>query len=859
MSAKERVLLPADVCPKRYQLTLRPDLRNLSFSGAETVEVEVRTATDRIVLHAAELEIRSAVLEQDGVSMAPERIELNEGDETVSVLLGRPLKPGSARLSFDFAGQLNDKLRGFYRAVYSVGGEQRVMAVTQFEPTSARRAFPCWDEPALKAVFDVTLVVPRDRLAISNMPPESTGEGPDGLKTVRFAPTPVMSTYLLAFIVGEFDWVEEQTQEGVPIRVYTPVGQREQGRFALAAACRTLSFFEQYFAIPYPLPKLDMIALPDFEAGAMENFGAVTYRETMILVDPEESSAATRQTVAIVVAHEIAHMWFGDVTSPSWWRDLWLNEGFASWAGNMAVHDLFPDWDMWTQFVAGDFSSGLGLDALENSHPVEVEVYDARQINEIFDAISYSKGASVIRMLAAFLGRETFRRGLQRYLKRHEFANATTEDLWHALEEESGQPVKQMMDTWTKQTGYPLVSVDMEQDELKLRQTRFSLNRTPDREAARRWSIPLGIRAEGAEDAYHVLEGDSATVPVSGTRGGWVKLNPDQTGFFRTNYSAALWERLEAAVATGELSATDRLGLESDAFAMARAGYIETPRALALASAYRQETDYTVWSDLSKNLGICDSLLCGQPAHEAFRTYAAQLHYPAFERLGWVSRRGEDHLTTLLRAKLIEALVRYGHPSVVAEALRRFDRDARGASMIEPDLRSAVYAAVVAHRGVDGYEAVLDIYRKASLHEEKVRALRVLGASSEPSLVLRALDFALSDEVRGQDTPLAVTGVSTNPLGREAAWDFLRDNWDELDARYGEGFIIARIVADTTANFHTLDRAEEVETFFALHPAPSADRAVRQSVERIRVNARWLLRDGKSIEGWLEAFRPDRG
>ena len=858
MAEQERVLLPGEVAPKRYDLTLKPDLRRFTFDGSESVDVEVKAPTRRVVLHATELEIHSAALERDGVSREPESIEANEEEETVAFVFSEPLEPGPARLDIEFTGQLNDRMHGFYRSVYHVDGEERIMAVTQFEATDARRAFPCWDEPAQKAVFAVTLVVPEDRVAVSNMPPSGIETGDDGLKTVRFAETPIMSTYLLAFVVGEFDYVETETEEGVTVRVYTPLGRGEQGRFALDVAARTLSFFHGYFGIAYPLPKMDLLAIPDFAAGAMENWGAVTYRETAILVDPEESSAGTRQRVAIIVAHELAHQWFGNLVTMEWWTHLWLNEGFASWIEFMAVDHLFPEWEMWTQFVYSDFGRALSLDGLKSSHPIEIEVRDPKQISEIFDGISYSKGASVIRMLAAYLGAGTFRTGLQRYLGRHQYANATTEDLWQALAEESGKPVKRIMDTWTKQTGYPLLSVDTSQGEVELRQTRFFLSGVPDRDDASRWSVPLSIRAEGAEDTFRVFEDERTTVATSVGRGGWLKLNPDQTGFYRSNYSAELWDRLGAAVAAGGLaSATDRLGLQNDAFALARAGYLDPSRPLALAPAYRKETDYTVWADLSENLRAYDILLSQQSCHESFRAYARSLYQTIHASLGWDARPGESHLDKLLRPMVIGLLGRYGDPQVNAEALRRFDTGNREGTPVAPDLRAAVYGQVVESRGAEGYEAVLRVYREAELHEEKNRCLRALGCSADPDLLRRTLEFSLSDEVRGQDTPLAVAGVAVNPLGRDMAWDFLREKWAEFDRRYGQGtFIIARIISITTEDFTTLEKAGEVEAFFEAHPAPAAARTVRQSLERIRSNALWLERDGEAIAKWLDAFEP---
>ncbi len=858
MAEQERVLLPDDVCPERYDITLRPDLERFTFGGSETVTIDVRSATRRIVLHATELELHSVALERDGASFVPERIETDDEEETVAFVFDGPLEPGPARLRIEFTGQLNDKMHGFYRGVYHVDGEQRIMAVTQFEATDARRAFPCWDEPARKAVFAVTLVVPEDRVAVSNMPPGEVTLGDDGLKTVRFAETPVMSTYLLAFVVGEFDYVETRTAEGVTVRVYTPLGRQEQGRFALDVAARTLSFFHGYFGIAYPLPKMDLLAIPDFAAGAMENWGAVTYRETAILVDPEESSAGTRQRVAIIVAHELAHQWFGNLVTMEWWTHLWLNEGFASWIEFMAVDHLFPEWDMWTQFVYTDLGRAFSLDGLKSSHPIEVEVRSPKQISEIFDGISYSKGASVIRMLAAFLGAETFRRGLQRYLERHQYGNATTEDLWQALAEESGQPVKRIMDTWTKQTGYPLLTVDAAGGEVALRQTRFFLSGVPDRSDPSRWSVPVGIRSEGTPDTFQVFEGERAKMEAGGGRAGWLKLNPDQTGFYRSNYSAGLWDRLGAAVEARELaSARDRLGLQNDAFALARAGYLDPCRPLALAPAYRNETDYTVWADLSENLRAYDVLLSNQPYHDSFRSFARSLYQPIYGSLGWDVRPGESHLTRLLRPLVIGILARYADPVVAEEALRRFDEGRRAGTPVAPDVRGAVYGQVVERRGAEGYDAVLRVYREADLHEEKNRCLRALGCSADKDLLRRTLKFSLSDEVRGQDTPLAVAGVATNPLGRDLAWDFLRENWQEFDARYGQGgFIIARIVSIATEDFTTLEKAAEVEAFFESHPAPAATRTIRQSLERIRSNALWLERDGDVIAGWLGAYSP---
>ena len=855
MLEQERVLLPSAVRPERYHVRLAPDLVNCTFSGSERVSLAVKSATMRIVLHATELEFQSVGLLQNGKESKPERIELDEKEETAAFVFAEPVSTGDATLMVEFTGKLNDQMRGFYRSAYRLAGEERVMAVTQFESTDARRAFPCWDEPAVKAVFEVTLVVPQDRVAISNMPAEHTEVCDSGQKVVRFGATPVMSTYLLAFIVGELDAIETQTKEGVTVRVYTPVGKQEQGRFALGVAARTLSFFEEYFAIPYPLPKMDLIAIPDFAAGAMENWGAVTYRETAILVDAEHSSAATRQRVAIIIAHELAHQWFGNLVTMEWWTHLWLNEGFASWIEYLAVDHLFPEWEIWTQFVFSDFGRALSLDSLKHSHPIEVEVHHPSEISEIFDAISYSKGASVIRMLATYLGEDDFRRGLQVYLGRHQYGNASTEDLWQALAEESGKPVKEIMDTWTKQSGYPVLSVSSTGGSLELSQTRFFLSGKQDKADSSQWSVPVSVSDANSElKTSALLAGETLVLPMSVGQHGWIKVNPGQAGFYRTNYSAFLWDRLTIAIEGGVLSATDRLGLESDAFALTRAGYLSTTRALSLAAAYKNEFDFTVWADLSTNLHAYDSLLASEPYYELFRGFARDLYRPVYGKVGWEAGPDESHLTTMLRPMVIGVLGHYGDTEVATEACRRFDAVSREDGGLPPDLRSALYSLVVDSRGSEGYAEVLELFRSAELHEEKTRCLRALGYSRDPHLLQQTLELSLSSEVRPQDTPFVVAGVAGNRFGRELAWQFVQDQWAEFDRRYGKGgFLIARILAVTTENFTTLEKAAEVEAFFEAHPAPAAERTIRQSTERIRSNALWLERDREGIHDWLKA------
>ncbi len=854
-SEQERVLLPDSVRPSKYRVTLRPDLTKCTFSGAVEIDLEIKKSTSQIVLHAAELELKSARLQQKNATKNSSKILLDDKAETATLEFGESLPTGPATLDIEFTGTLNDQMRGFYRSEYVVGDEKRIMATTQFEATDARRAFPCWDEPAIKATFEATLEVPEDRVAISNMPIVESKTAPGGIKAVRFAESPIMSTYLLAFIVGEFDHVEQKTKEGVVVRVYTPLGKKDQGRFALDVASRTLSFFDDYFGIPYPLPKMDLIAIADFAAGAMENWGAVTYRETAILVDPDQSSEATRQRVAVVIAHELAHQWFGNLVTMEWWTHLWLNEGFASWIEYLAVDKLFPEWQMWTQFVYSDLSRALDLDGLENTHPIEVEVKDPNEISEIFDAISYSKGSSVIRMLAGYLGEETFRRGLHDYLKRHQYNNATTEDLWRALGEASGKPVKEIMDTWTKQGGYPVLSVEEKSGSLLLNQARFFLSGIPRKEKdTTQWQIPVGVAgADLAIEASTLLGTPSGQVKLTEQKKGWLKVNNGQTGYYRVKYSPGLMSGLSHAVESMELSPEDRLGLENDAFALARAGLLSTEHALDLAVAYKNETDYTVWADLSAGLDELDALLWGDACYENFEAFARHLYEGLAGRIGWDKKSGESHLTTLLRSLVISVLGGYGDTKTIDEAKKRFHDLQRNPKTLPPDLRFPVYRLYVGNGDKGAYEAVLDLFRKADLHEERLRCLRALGYSQDKDLLQRTLELSLSSEVRAQDTPLLVGSVAANGLGRDLAWEFLKGQWAEFDRRYGKGgFLLGRVISSTTVNFHSEEKAKEVEEFFHAHPVPAAERTIRQSVERIHSNHLWLKRDAAVIRQWLE-------
>jgi puromycin-sensitive aminopeptidase len=860
-------LLPAEVRPVAYRISLAPDLTAFTFAGEETIDVEVSQATSQIVLNAAELEIHEAHVLREGHRIPAQSIATDAEQETATLTFAAPLPTGTIQLVMRFSGILNDKLRGFYRSEYSLpDGSKRMMATSQFEAPDARRAFPCWDEPAHKATFDISLVIPADLTAISNMPIVSDTPQASGTKLVRFAESPIMSTYLLAIMVGEFESVAGQA-EGTQVRVWTTPGKKEQGRFALEVACRLLSFYNTYFGIPYPLPKLDLIAIPDFAAGAMENWGAITYREVALLVDPAHSSAATKQRVAIIIAHEIAHMWFGNLVTMAWWNDLWLNEGFASWIEYKAVDHLFPEWEMWTQFLFADSGPAMSLDGLRNTHPIEAEVKTPHDINELFDAISYSKGAAIIRMLEQFLGEETFRRGLAHYLSSHEYGNARTEDLWDALAHVSGKPVKAIMDTWTKQPGYPYLHVDEEPPQnghpvLSLVQRRFFLDHDPalDSQDTSLWRIPVGVKSAAADTPHFtMMERREATVrlptPSSAGNGSpWIIVNAGRPGFFRVNYSAEMWDRLRPAIESKALPTADRLGLESDAFALMRAGYLPATQFLALASAYTAEREYPVWSDLAGSLGWLANLLAGELFEPQLKAFARDLLRPIVAHLGWEPKPQESHLEALLRGMVLHEIGHYDEATVIAEARARFDRYVRDPQAVHPDLRSTVLNLAAYGGDRSTYETLREVERRATLQEEKLRALGALTHFQQPDLLRDALDLSLSPAVRSQDSIRVVAGVGGNPHGRELAWEFVKAHWEEFDRRYGGGgFLLMRLIEAVTSQFATLAKEREIAEFFLTHPAPSAARTLQQCLERIRINTRWLANNRLELTAWYKA------
>lgn len=857
--------LPAHVVPINYDITLKPQLEKFTFSGIEIIDVQVKEPTAKIVLNAFDVNIENVSYQSEVSGNADalqcERIDSSPENETATFHFASQIPLGNGKLTLKFSGELNDKLKGFYRAKYQgPSGDTRYMATTQFEATDARRAFPCWDEPALKATFDISIIAPKDRVVLSNMNVISdvAYAEDENLKLVKFAKTPIMSTYLVAFVIGEFDYVEDTTVDGVKVRVYTPVGKSEQGEFSLKVATKVLPYYKDYFKVEYPLPKMDLICVPDFAGGAMENWGLILYRTTCLLVDPKNTSSRLKQYVALVVGHEIAHQWFGNLVTMEWWTHLWLNEGFASWIEFLCVDYLFPEYDIWTQFATETYIQALELDALKNSHPIEIPVGHPSEVDEIFDNISYNKGAAVIRMLHSYIGDHDFRKGMNHYLTKHKYGNTFTEDLWDSLEYGSGKPVRKIMSTWTRQMGYPVIKVAVKQDGpsskiLSLTQERFFADGSKGDESS--WLVPISfsssVNPKVAVKSV-VMEDTTLDVTFNGVNPDqWIKLNPGTVGYFRCQYPPEMLDQFLIGIKDLTLPPLDRLGLLDDVFALVQAGQSSTVDVLKLMESFVNETNYTVWSAICSNLGRLSSLVSHTDFHPLFKAYGRHVVSGIARKLGWDPKPGEGHLDAMLRSLVLARMGLFGDEDVIAEAKRRFADHVTGTNLLPADLRTPVYHTVLSVGDEKTYETILKLYREADMQEEKDRLSRAMGSLRDKRLLSKVLELAMSDEVRSADTVFVVSSVAANFVGRDLAWQFYKDHQKEFAKRYDGGFLISHLVKSVSEDFVSEEKALEVEAFCTANPIPGTERSVLQSVENIRLNVKWLAKDEEAIRSFL--------
>lgn len=751
-------------------------------------------------------------------------------------------------------------MAGFYRSSYTnIHGESKIMASTQFESLDARRAFPCWDEPARKAVFGVTLTVPKELDAFSNMPELSNKTLAGGkMKELAFLDTPIMSTYLVAFCVGEFDYVQAQSSGGVLVRVYTPPGKSDSGVFALDCATKSLDAYNDFFGTPYPLPKLDMVAIPEFAAGAMENWGLVTYREVDLLIDPTKASSSQKQRVCVVVTHELAHQWFGNLVTMTWWDDLWLNEGFASWCENWATDVLFPQWSMWDQFTTDHLSAAMRLDALKSSHPIQVPIHHAEEVEEVFDAISYCKGGSVVKMIRAVLGMKAFQSGLGAYMTKHAYGNTETYDLWKAWEESSGMPVQEMMASWTEQMGFPLVTVTGEQWEddkvtLTLEQSWFLSDGSElsEEEKEKKWCIPiLTCTEEGTQQDMIFMREKTATVTVPlPSKDGWVKLNAGQDCPIRVKLTAEMIERLGAGIQTKLLPPADRAALLTDGYALVKSGNMAPEALLKLLSNYSDEDNYIVWSGIADILGGLDAIMSDdEEMSKNFKAFAKKIVIGLNHKVGWEAKETDGHLTVLLRGMMIGLLSTfcYDDNDVATEASKRFaafQADHNDMKSLPSDMRAAVFKINLKNGGAAEYNIVKDYFTQATDNAERKFSLASIGHSPDAKLKLKTLEWAISGEIKLQDFFYPMGSVrSSSTEGRDIAWQFMQDNFEKIKAMLGgaNASLMDAVIVSCSAGFCSDVKADEIENFFKANPVPRSSRKISQLLEGMRANAKFM-------------------
>ncbi|HUS62695.1 MAG TPA: M1 family metallopeptidase [Acidimicrobiales bacterium] len=865
MPDESQYRLPTNVVPVHYEVTLSPDLETCTYGGEERVQIEVGEAVREIVLNSLDLDIHSAeLIAEDGRALAG-TITLHPALERATIALDGEATPGSWTLHLAFSGHITDRLSGFYRSTFTdADGNEQLIATTQFEATDARRAFPCWDEPEFKASFGIRLIVAEDLFAVSNGPEVEVDDLGNGRRQITFADTMKMSTYLVAFVVGPLVVTDTVDVDGIPLRVACVPGKEHMTAFALEAGASALRFFAEWFAIPYPGEKLDMIALPDFAFGAMENLGCVTYRETALLVDTSIASRVELERIADVVCHEIAHMWFGDLVTMKWWNGIWLNEAFATFMEIMAVDDFKPGWERWVSFGV-DKASAMLTDGLEATRPIEYPVVAPSDMEGMFDVLTYQKGGSVLRMLEQYLGHEAFRDGIRHYLKKHEYANAETSDLWDAIEEATKEPVRKTMDSWIFQGGHPIVSASLSDDRtsVELSQQRFRYLASPDDTTAL-WHVPVLLRIglqDGTEERTKVLLSDASTAVQLPGAATYVVVNDGGSGFYRVRYSSEMLVSLTARYA--DLGTSERFNLVDDTWAAVLAGLSPVTDFLGLLNLLTDEADPNIWELVANTplyhvygrLSALDLIerAVGSDGRPAFQHYVQQLIRPAFDRLGWAPRSGETEHHTQLRGTLLKALGTVGADAEIrAQAAQEFDRWIADRESVDPE----VVIAAVTILAWDGNEERYELYRKrmveAATPQEELRLLLALASFPQRELVERTLQLGLTDEVRSQNTAFLFNALLANRSAGEQAWTFVKEHWDELVAKVPDnshGRMLLGLPALVAP-----DLIADIKAFIEGHPVPAGHKTVTQAVEQLAVNVGFSEREATNLS---KAFKPE--
>jgi aminopeptidase N len=821
--------LPTTVRPIHYDLQFLVDISHARFEGTERIHVQIAEPTTRVVINAAELRVRDASI-GSGAAAQEATVTLDERTEQATLTVPRRLARGEEDVYIHYSGVLNDQLRGFYLSK----GKDRSYAVTQFEATDARRAFPCFDEPSFKATFALKLIVDRGDRAISNGRILSDVAGPVPTQhTVTFATTPKMSTYLVAMAVGDFQ-CSEGIADAVPIRICATPDKKDLTRIALDAAQQILRFYDTWYAMRYPFGKLDVVAVPDFAAGAMENTAAIFYRETDLLADTKSASVATRKNIASVLAHEMAHQWFGDLVTMAWWDDIWLNEGFATWMANKPLAAAHADWNIAVD-EAAETQRALDLDSLKATRPIHNDVEQPAEIDEAFDTIAYEKGASVVRMVESYVGAETFRKGVNAYLQGHAYGNATSEDFAKAIASTSGTAVDRILPTFVNQTGVPVIGVSVScprnETVATLTQHRFLLDGTDEGDRTL-WQVPVCFEKASSPSCF-VLNDQrhEYTIDASACRP-WVFANAGARGYYRTEYTPELLRALGPHV-QAQLTAPERLSLIDDEWAMVRASRHSAADYLTLVTQYGGEHVSGVLADVTNRLTFVREYLTSGESRPQFETFARRLLRPLFDEVGFAPAPSDTDDRRALRATVVDALGTTANDSdVIGRARSALDRALAGGPPIDPTLEQAVVEVSARHGDVRLFDALSAAAERSASPEEQYRYLYALTQFGDPALVDRALARVLTPQIRSQDAAVYLGRFFENPEARDRAWAFVTTHWRELEPKVTVFGGDVRIVS-AAGEFCDVRSRDNVAAFFRAHPLPAAARALEQAIERI--------------------------
>src|SRR5438105_7365845 len=849
--------LPKQVRPTEYAIWVKPDLKKLAFAGRETVKLKVAEPTRELILNALDLRITDA--EIDGKTVPKTAIKFDAKNELLTIATPEELTPGEHTLAIRFAGKINQFGPGLFYTKYQEQGTgaKKMFLGTQFEATDARRLFPCWDEPVFRARFQLTAVVPENWMALSNMPIASEKKVAGG-REVEFQPTPSMSSYLNVFCAGEFDAIESEV-DGVKLRITTTKGKAESGRYALEATAQILHYYNEYFGISYPLPKLDQLAIPGGFGGAMENWGGITYYETALLFDPANSSASTKQRVYEVIAHETAYQWFGDLVTMAWWDNLWLNEGFASWMGTKCTAHYNPNWEVWlAKNIQRDPTRRTGIskelemegDARSTTHPIQQPIANEAEANSAFDDITYRKGQAFLLMLESFLGENTFRDGIRRYMAAHKYSNSTTADLWNALRQASDKPVGEIAAGWTEQPGFPVVKVKRDGENVSLTQERFTIH-FPNAPALQ-WKIPLTYLLVGDAKPQTRLMTQKIdklrNIPVDRA----LKLNADGAGNYRVEYNEPLWKLLLDALP--KLSVADRVNLLGDAWAFVQANRAPLSTYFDLIEKLPAGIELAEREQIIDAFDYVNRLLIRNAAREKFQNYARSILRPTFDQLGWEPRKDETPRAALLRASLIEALGDLNDQEIVAGCRERFQKYIADPGSIVPDLRASVFRVVGHYADDPTWRKLRELGLKTTSTEEKQNYYEALAAAGDPKLVVKSLQISLTDELPTSRAVFLVGKVVRDSDHPDLAWDFAKANMKALLAK-SDALGVNRYAPSLFTFFSEESRADELRSYAKANLPPTSAKEAAKAVDEIQFRSEFKKRLANQLSAWIENQR----